>query len=214
MKIIELSRDEFLQSAQSIEDYKSLTFSKHCLDWWDDYFSWTKFPPLCLINDEEDHLCYLFYSISKENEYLTIHNLLTPKANRFSGYAKEILSHLFQKLSNKNIKRFKMYCVSSSLPFYSKLGLEYLGINDLGQYYCDFKMPKNSIEEIPKIVAKSNLDEIDNTVLLQIYEKLKHNGKQLDDKKLAIFEDSLEILQEKYHFDALCKRVESINKGL
>jgi hypothetical protein len=139
---------------------------------------------------------------------------LTPKANRFHGYAKTILNYLFQKVSNQKIQRLKMYCVSSSLSFYTKLGFEYWGVNDLGQYYCDFKMPKNSIEEIPKIVAKSNLDEIDNTVLLQIYEKLKHNGKQLDDKKLAIFEDSLEILQEKYHFDALCKRVESINKGL
>jgi hypothetical protein len=214
MKVIELSRQEFLESAQSIEDYKSLTFSKHCLDWWDAYFSWTKFPPLCLIDEEEEHMCYLFYSISKDNEYLTIHNLLTPKANRFNGYAKDILSHLFQKLSNQKIKRFKMYCVSSSLSFYTKLGLEYWGINDAGHYYCDFKMPQKSIDEIPSIVAQSTFSEINDDTLLEIYEKLKNNGEDLDSKKIAVFEDSLEILQEKYHFEALCKKIEAIHQKL
>ena len=214
MKIIELSRQEFLESAQSIEDYKSLTFSKHCLDWWDAYFSWTKFPPLCLVDDEEEHLCYLFYSVSKDNEYLTIHNLLTPKANRFNGYAKTILTHLFQKLSHENIQRFKMYCVSSSLSFYNKLGLEYWGINEQGQYYCNFKMPKNSIDEIPSIVKNFTLDEVNDDALLEIYEKLKNNGTTLEDKKLAVFEACTDILQEKYHFEALCKKVEQINQKL
>lgn len=214
MHIIELTRQEFLESAQNIEDYKSLTFSKHCLDWWDDYFSWTKFPPLCLVDEENEHVCYLFYTISKDKEYLTIHNLLTPKANRFHGYAKEILTYLFQKLSTQNIKRFKMYCVSSSLPFYTKLGLEYFGVNNLGQYYCDYEMPKKSIDEIPLIVAKSNMNDIDDAVLLEIYEKLKNNGDELSEKKFAIFEDALEVLQKKYHFEALCQRVEAINKKL
>lgn len=214
MKIIELTRNEFLESAQSIEDYKSLSFSKHCLDWWDTYFSWTKFPPLCLVDDEEEHLCYLFYSISKNNDYLTIHNLLTPKANRFNGYAKEILTYLFAKVSSLKINRFKMYCVSSSLTFYSKLGLEYWGVNELGQYYCDFKMPKNSIEEIPSIVKNFSFEEINDKTLLDIYEKLKNNGNNLVDKKLSVFEDCIENLQDKYHFEALCKKVEQINQNL
>lgn len=214
MQIIELTRNEFLESAQSIEDYKSLSFSKHCLDWWDAYFSWTKFPPLCLINEEEEHLCYLFYSISKDNEYLTIHNLLTPKINRFNGYAKTILTHLFEKVAPLNIRRFKMYCVSSSLSFYSKLGLEYWGVNEFGQYYCDFKMPKNSIEEIPLIVQNFSLDEMKENTLLEIYEKLKNNGNNLEGKKLAVFEACIDTLQEKYHFEALCQKVEEINLKL
>ncbi len=214
MQIIELTRNEFLESAQSIEDYKSLSFSKHCLDWWDAYFSWTKFPPLCLVDEEEEHVCYLFYSISKNNEYLTIHNLLTPKANRFNGYAKEMLTHLFQKVASQNIQRFKMYCVSSSLIFYSKLGLEYWGVNELGQYYCDYKMPKESIEEIPSIVQDFSFEEISDNTLLEIYEKLKNNGNNLVDKKLEVYEDCIESLQDKYHFEALCKKVEEINKKL
>ncbi len=214
MQIIELTRNEFLESAQSIEDYKSLSFSKHCLDWWDAYFSWTKFPPLCLVDDEEEHLCYLFYSISKNNEYLTIHNLLTPKANRFNGYAKEILTYFFQKVASQNIQSFQMYCVSYSLIFYSKLGLEYWGVNELGQYYCDYKMPKESIEEIPSIVQDFSFEEISDNTLLEIYEKLKNNGNNLVDKKLEVYEDCIESLQDKYQFEALCKKVEEINKKL
>lgn len=214
MHIIELTRNEFLESAQKIEDYKSLTFSKHCLDWWDSYYSWTKFPPLCLIDEEEEHLCYLFYCISKDNEYLTIHNLLTPKINRFHGYAQTLLTHLFEKVANQNIKRFKMYCVSSSLSFYTKLGLEYWGVNDSGHYYCDYKMPQKSIEEIPSIVKNFSLNEINDTTLLEIYEKLKKNGSHFEDKKLAVFEACIDALQEKYHFEALCKKVEEITQKL
>jgi hypothetical protein len=214
MNIIELSRQEFLSSVKEIEDFESLQFSKHCLDWWDDYFSWTKFPPLCLINDEKEHVCYLFYNISKDNEYLTIHNLLTPKASRYNGYAQKLLEYLFKKVSKLNIKRFKMYCVSSSLSFYNKLGLEYWGVNDLGQYYCDFKMPKESIDEIPSIVQRAHISELKDKTVLEIYEKLKNNGRNLEDKKLAIFEACLDTLEEKYHFKALCQKVEQIYKQL
>lgn len=213
MHVIELTRDQFLESAQTIEDFDSLTFSKHCMDWWDNYFSWTKFPPLCLVDEEEEHVCYLFYNISKNNQYLTIHNLLTPKANRYNGYAKMLLTHLFEKVADQHIERFKMYCVSSSLFFYNKLGLEYWGINDLGQYYCDFKMPKKSIDEIPEIVANASLDEIDDAGILAIYEKLKNNGSELGDKRWEVYEDILDKFQDRYHFDKLCERVEAIEKS-
>lgn len=213
MHIIELTRDEFLESAQTIEDYDSLTFSKHCLDWWDSYFSWTKFPPLCLVDAQDEHVCYLFYNISKDNQYLTIHNLLTPKASRYNGYAKMLLSHLFEKVANLHIERFKMYCVSSSLLFYNTLGLEYWGVNDIGQYYCDYKMPEKNIDEIPQIVADASLDEIDDKTILAIYEKLKNNGAEFDDKQYAIYEDIVGKLQDRYHFEELCERVEAIGKS-
>ncbi|RXJ56204.1 GNAT family N-acetyltransferase [Candidatus Marinarcus aquaticus] len=210
MHIIELTRDEFFESVQSIEDYDSLNFSKHCLDWWDNYFSWTKFPPLCLVDDEEEHVCYLFYNISKDNQYLTIHNLLTPKAHRYKGYAKMLFAYLFEKVADQNIERFKMYCVSSSLSFYNKLGLEYWGINDLGQYYCDYKMPKETIDEIPDIVKNASLFELGDSAILGIYEKLKNNGQELEEKRWDIYEEILEKFQDRFHFDQLCERVESI----
>ena len=153
MQIIKLNRKEYLESVINIEDFKTLNFSKKALEWWDDYYSWEKFPPLCLTYKNK-HVCYLFYNISKDNEYLTIHNLLTPNTHRSHGYAYQLLKHLFSHLSQNKIKRFKMNCVSSSLDFYNKLGLEYWGINDLSQYYCDFKMPIKDISEIPQIVKE------------------------------------------------------------
>jgi len=121
-----------------------------------------------------------------------------------------LLGYLFAHLSNKNIKRFKLSCVSSSLDFYNKLGLEYWGINDLSQYYCDFKMPILDISEIPKIVKESSLDEISDEKILLIYESLKNNGTTFDEKMSEKFEESKEKLKGKYHFDLLLKRVEKI----
>ena len=63
MNVIELNRDEYLVSVKKIADFKSLSFSKSALEWWDNYYSWEKFPPLCLVNTKNKHVCYLFYSI-------------------------------------------------------------------------------------------------------------------------------------------------------
>lgn len=207
MKVIELNREEYLISVKKIADFKSLSFSKNALEWWDNYYSWEKFPPICLINDKNKHLCYLFYSISKDNEYLTIHNLLTPNIHRHNGYAYKLLKYLFNHLSNQDIKRFKMNCVSSSLDFYNKLGLEYWGINDLSQYYCDFKMPNLDISEIPQIVKDSKLSELSDERVLQIFESLKNNGTTLDDKMK-------EKLKGKYHFDLLLKRAIKVKNDI
>ena len=210
MKVIELNREEYLISVKKIADFKSLSFSKSALEWWDNYYSWENFPPLCLVNDKEKHVCYLFYTISKDNEYLTIHNLLTPNIHRSFGYAYKLLKYLFSHFSENKIRRFKMNCVSSSLDFYNKLGLEYWGINDLSQYYCDFKMPISDISEIPQIVKDSNLSEISDEKIMQIYEKLKNNGTQLEEKMINKFEESKEKLEGKYHFNLLLNRVDEI----
>lgn len=103
-----------------------------------------------------------------------------------------------------------MNCVSSSLDFYNKLGLEYWGINNLSQYYCDFKMPISDISEIPQIVKDSNLREISDEKIMQIFEKLKNNGTQLEEKMINKFEESKEKLEGKYHFDLFLKRVDEI----
>lgn len=211
MKVIELNREEYLISVKKIADFKSLCFSKEALEWWDNYYSWEKFPPLCLLDDKEKHVCYLFYNISNDNEYLTIHNLLTPNTHRSYGYAYKLLKYLFSHVSNNKIRRFKMNCVSSSLDFYNKLGLEYWGINDLSQYYCDYKMPLLDISEIPQIVKDSNLSEISDERIMQIYEKFKNNSRKVEEKMADKFEELKEKLEGKYHFDLLCARVREIN---
>ncbi|MEJ2437463.1 MAG: hypothetical protein P8Y35_05630, partial [Sulfurovaceae bacterium] len=74
MIIVELTRAQYLLSAQKIKDFDSLQFANQAMLWWDDYYSWSRFPPLCMRENDED-ICYLFYEVSKNGEYLTIHNV-------------------------------------------------------------------------------------------------------------------------------------------
>eukprot|EP01155_Anaeramoeba_flamelloides_P026474 Anaeramoba_flamelloidesa818378_102.p1 GENE.a818378_102~~a818378_102.p1 ORF type:complete len:212 (-),score=10.70 a818378_102:129-764(-) len=198
MHFVELTRDEYLESVRQIEDYDTLKFSKQALDWWDDYYSWIKNPPLILQDDNEDK-CYLFYHISKDNQYLTIHNIFTPKNFRFKGFAYKLLRYLFLFLSKKNIKRIKMYCVSSSLNFYMSLGFKFWGVNNLGQYYCDFKMPKK-IGDIKDIVNHEIIGNISQKNFDEIYEKLKSNGDGFDEKQLEIHNQAIRLMGDRYLF--------------
>ena len=45
---------------------------------------------------------------------------------------------------------------------------------------------------------------------MQIFEKLKNNGTQLEEKMINKFEESKEKLEGKYHFDLFLKRVDEI----
>ena len=71
-------------------------------------------------------------------------------------------------------------------------------------------MPILDISEIPQIVKDSNLSELSDEKIIQIYEKLKNNGTKLEEKMNDKFEESKEKLEGKYHFDLLLKRVSEI----
>lgn len=204
MKFKTLTRNLFLDSVTHISDMKTLKFAKEAMDLWDNFYSWEKWPPLCLIHDDMI-LSYLFYSTTKDNEYLIIHRILTPKQFRRKNYGHELFGYLFSKLSNTHIKRFRMSCVSSSIPFYNDLGLNYWGVNDKGQYYCDFKMPIKKIEEIPLIVKEANILELSNAKVLKIYENLKDNGRSFNLEEKNIHDNCLDIMGEKYRFKELTK---------
>ncbi len=211
MDFIELDRDEYLCSVKKIGDFDTLKFSKQALDWWDDYYSWKNFPPIALSIDGINK-AYLFYSVSKDSRYLTIHNLFTPKAFRHEGFAFKLLSELFRIQSKTDIERFKMFCVSSSLDFYNSLGLKYWGVNDLNQYYCDFKMPQKSISEITQIVKDSSIDELTDTEYEKIYTKLQNNGEEFDVKQTDIYNDVVKSLGNNYMFEIFEKRHLDVTK--
>lgn len=211
MSFVELDRDEYLESVKKIGDFDTLKFSKQALDWWDDYYSWTKFPPIALSLDGINK-AYIFYNVSKDKRYMTIHNLFTPKAYRYEGFAYKLLSELFRVKSGIGIERFKMFCVSSSTSFYNSLGLKYWGVNDLNQYYCDFKMPKKSIREITQIVQESSIDELTNIEYDDLYAKLRANGDDLDLKETGIYKDVVQKLGKNYMFDVFEKRHLNIAK--
>ena len=71
-------------------------------------------------------------------------------------------------------------------------------------------MPILDISEIPQNVRDSNLSELSDEKIIQIYEKLKNNGTKLEEKMTDKFEESKEKLEGKYHFDLLLKRVSEI----
>lgn len=202
MDIKKLTKKSFLEFALNMHDMKSLQFAKESMELWDNFYSWEKYPPLCLYHNE-DALCYLFYSISKDNKYLIIHRILTPKEFRGKRYAYELLSNLFFDFAKTDIKRFRMSCVYSSLNFYNKIGLNYWGVNDKGQYYCDFKMPKKDIKEIPSIVNRANIDEFTPEEFQLIYKKLEGNGKDFNEEEKIIHNRSLLLMGKRYRYEEI-----------
>ncbi|XPV69218.1 MAG: hypothetical protein ACNI25_01280 [Halarcobacter sp.] len=204
MDIVKFSRNTFLDSVVPMDDFKSLNFAKEAMELWDNFYSWEKYPPLGLKHDDET-LCYLFYSTTRDNQYLIIHRILTPKEFRGKRYAYELLANLFLKYSTTEIERFRMSCVSSSINFYNKIGLNYWGVNTKGQYYCDFKMPKKDINEIPAIVKESNINELSDKKILNIYENLEANGKDFNAKDLNTHNKCLDLMGDKYRFNELKK---------
>ncbi len=198
-----LNREQYIASVANIQHSSSQDFAQQSLDWWDNYYSWNKFPCLCLEDDGKD-VCYLFYHISKNNQYLTIHNILTPFNLRFKGYAKKLLTLLFNKiLLHADIERVKMYCVSSSLKFYMNLGVDFWGVNRIGQYYADFPMPESNIKEIKELMVNEDLTQLTQKNRDNIYDKLKLNGTEFDNKENNIFQKSLLLLGKRYRFKEL-----------
>jgi hypothetical protein len=199
-----LNREEYIASVASIEHSSSQEFAQQSLKWWDSYYSWNKFPCLCLEDDNGKDVCYLFYHISRNNQYLTIHNILTPFHSRFKGYAKKLLTLLFNKiLLHADIERVKMYCVSSSLQFYMNLGIDFWGVNRIGQYYTDFPMPDSNIKEIKELMNNEDLTQISTKNRNAIYNKLQDNGSEFNKKEMLIFKKSLTLLKERYRFKEL-----------
>lgn len=210
MKITTLTRAEFLDSILQIHDIKSLKFAKETLDLWDNYYSWEQFQPLCLEHDEEG-LCYLFYTITKDNSYLIIHRLLTPFIFRRKNYALEMMSYLFSNFSKQGIERFKMNCMTGSLHFYNKLGLNYWGVNEQKQYYCDFKMPNQNISELSSIVNNTNINELSIKQFQLIAKRLQKNGSEFTQKEISVHQDCLKLLKTKYRYDEVIQFQHTLN---
>lgn len=198
-----LNRVQYIDSVAKIDHKQSSEFAQQAMEYWDDFYSWENSPCLCLQDKGED-VCYLFYSITKNQKYLFIHNILTPNIHRFNGYAKKLLTILFNEiLVFSYIERVKMYCVTSSLKFYMKLGIDFWGVNHLNQFYTNFPMPSKGIDEIPSLMKKEHLEDLNKKELTQIYEKLKKNGSELNEKESKIYDRCLDTLGDRYRFKEL-----------
>lgn len=203
MNIKTLTREQYLDSTSTITHIASKEFAKQALEYCDDFYSWDDYPCICLEEQGED-VCYLFYHLSRDKRYLTIDNILTPFEHRYKGYAKYMLGFLFQKFSKGSIiQRVKMFCVSSSLHFYMKLGIDFWGVNSLGQYYTEFPLPKNGIDEIKVLMKKETLSTLYNREIKALYKKLELNGSKLGEEESKIFNKSLKLMGKRYRFKEL-----------
>lgn len=203
MNIKTLNKDQYIKSTSSITHTASKEFASQAFKYCNDFIDWDQFPCLCLENFGED-VCYLFYHLSKDKRYLTIDNILTPFNHRNNGYAKYLITFLLKKFSKGSIiERVKMFCVSSSLEFYMKLGIDFWGVNKLGQYYTEFPLPKNGIDEIDVLMKKENLSTLYKRELKVIYKKLELNGSEFNEKERKIFNRSLKLLGKRYRFKEL-----------
>jgi hypothetical protein len=197
MNFTTLSRDEYLDSVYKIEDYNSAKFSKQALDWWDGHVSWKKFPPIVLEEDSTNK-SYLFYTVSTQKRYMTIHYLFTPQSFRAKGYANTLLKELFHSQADEHIERFRMFCLPSSLGFYNSLGLSYWGVNTSHQYYCDFEMPKHNTKEIRSIVQDSSIEEFTTREMEVILEHLQADGKDFTTEQREDFYAIRSMLGNRY----------------
>ena len=198
-----LSRKEYLASIQKIQDPKSIGFAKHSLRWWDRHYSWRNGGCVVLCNQEESHLCYIFYKIDRYRDYLTVHHLFTPLKYRRKGYAKVLLKRVFFEANSKNVKRFRATCVPQSLDFYLSLGFAYWGMTHSKDYYCDLPMPSKGLDNLGAMVLCTSVKQLIGTKKNDICAKIKDNEKELSDTEQLRYDNDKEKMQEAFMRDRL-----------
>lgn len=200
-----LDRNAYLDSIAKIADPKTVRFATMSMEWWDRHFSWKAQGCMALTNESGDHLCYIFYSIDRYHEYMTIHNIFTPLDERRKGYAYELLSTVFDLAHAAHVRRFRLVSISRSLDFYLSLGFVYWGLNSVGDYYCDLPMPTKGLGGLADMVEKADMAFLVGRKLDAICAKVNGNELKLTVEKSRIFETDKRKMKAFYMFDELQK---------
>ncbi len=200
-----LDRQAYINSIETIIDAKSIGFAKMALKWWDRHFNWKVDGCIVLCDEQSRHLSYIFYKIDGYKEYITIHNLFTPKDLRRNGYAKRLLCMVFDEANTQYVKRFKLSCVSQSLDFYMTLGLIYWGVTTAGDYYCDLPMPKEGLNTLESMIEQSSLEQLLGRHCRKIKDKVEGNNVMQSDDQQALYASDTKKLSDHYRFNALMK---------
>jgi len=195
-----LDRNAYLDSIAKITDPKTVRFATMSMEWWDRHYSWKAQGCMALTNEGGDHLCYIFYSIDRYHEYMTIHNIFTPLDERRKGYAYELLSTVFDLAHTAHVRRFRLVSISRSLD-----GFVYWGLNSVGDYYCDLPMPKTGLGGLADMVEKADMAFLVGKKLDAICAKVKDNELKLTVEKSRIFETDKIKMKTFYMFDELQK---------
>jgi hypothetical protein len=187
-----LNREEYIASIASIEDARSIKFSIMSLKWWDERFGWYQKGCVVLSDKTNMHLSYLFYTIDRSNNYLTIHNIFTPYKQRRHGHAQLLMLLIFNIAVLQKVKRFRLTCISNSLDFYLSLGFIYWGVNRVGDFYCDLPLPVSGLNGVMQMIKESTTQELIGKSFEIISKKIANNNENLT-----------EIQSQKYDSDVL-----------
>lgn len=198
-----LSRENYIDSIETIEDIKTSKFANMCLNWWDKQLGWYANGCIALSDEKNDHLCYIFFKIDRYKEYVTIHNLFTPLLLRRNGYAYELLKAVFEIALDKYVKRFKLSSISKSLDFYLSLGFIYWGINRVGDYYCDLPLPKLGLDGVKEMTTNCDTDELLGKKCNFIFDKVTDNKAKLTSLKLIEYENDVEKMGGSFMLEKL-----------
>ncbi|HHD78987.1 MAG TPA: N-acetyltransferase [Epsilonproteobacteria bacterium] len=173
------------------------------LDWWDRHFSWKRHKCLVLCDEDNRHLCYVFFNIDRYRMYMTIHNIFTPLVTRRHGYAHELLNEIFEIALEKRVRRFKLTSISTSLDFYLSLGFVYWGVNSVGDYYCDLPVPQNGLGALLSMTSVTDI----HTLIDGNISKINGNELNLSDTQMQIYEkDKIKMGKHYLHSAFLAKQ--------
>lgn len=198
-----LSRQEYLSSIETIQDPRTMKFATMCLEWWDRQFGWYTKGCITLSDETDLHLSYIFFKIDRTNEYITIHNIFTQLSMRQKGYARELLTMVFDAALSLHVKRFKLTSISNSLDFYLALGFIYWGVNRVGDYYCDLPMPYEGLKGVKRMTQTSTTSELLGKKCEKIYAKVENNDTRLSDPQTLVYTIDLLKMKSGYRLQAL-----------
>lgn len=198
-----LNRDAYIASTALIQDAESTRFADQSLAWWDRHFSWNAQGCSVLCDEDNTHLCYLFYKIDRYGQYLTLYNLFTPRSEQRKGYATELLRLILAHAAEKHVRRITFTSVSASLDFYALLGFIYWGVNDIGDYYCNLPLPVDGLNGIIGMIQKNDLKTLIGPNMTKIYAKIDGNEHRLSPERVLSYETDIAKLGKNYVLNQL-----------
>lgn len=193
-----LNRDAYIASTALIQDAESIRFADQSLAWWDRHFSWNVQGCSVLCDEENNHLCYLFYKIDRYGQYITLYNLFTPLISQRKGHATQILRLILDQALKKHVRRITFSSVSTSLDFYTLLGFIYWGINEIGDYYCNLPLPKNGLDGMIAMIRDNDLETLIGSNMAKINGKIEGNEHLLSSAQILIYDADLLKLGKNY----------------
>ena len=201
LRIEHLDRQSYRASVDAIDDPSTRRFAEMSMQWWDRHFSWKAQGCAVLSNEQDEHLCYLFYKIDRYGEYITFHNIFTPGLYRRHGYAKALLGMVFMLALGRHVSRFRITSISRALDFYLPLGFAYWGVNGEGDYYCDLPLPAGGLDGLDTMIRQSDTATLIGPAAAFIEKKTGGNESRLNAEQTLTYEADVHKMGRRFMHD-------------